>query len=99
MGESRPNLQPTLTGELLLTLTKEFKAQTFRRALKQKVTGACIEFAFQEVDIMVTQEDIEIMADTLKWHVFFVPGSAYREAIKLAEEEGSLRIESNWLQA
>jgi hypothetical protein len=91
--------QPTLTGELLLKLTKEFKAQTFRRTLKQKVTGSLIEFSFNGGDIMVTQEELEIMADTLKWHVFYVPGIAYREAIRLAEEEGSLRIESNWLQA
>lgn len=46
---------------------------------------------------LVTQEDIEIMADTLR-HVFYVPTCAYREAVELAKEEGSLRIEANWLE-
>ncbi len=89
--------QPVLTGELLLKLTKEFKAQTLRRALRQKVTGTCIEFAFQETDIVVTQEDIEIMADTLKYHAFYVPTCVYREAMELAEATGCLRLESSWI--
>ncbi len=37
------------------------------------------------------------MADTLKWHVFYVPTCVYREAMELAEATGCLRLESSWI--
>jgi|SRR5579863_2777741 len=77
-----------MTGEVLLELTQSLKYQQAKRSFPKDIG--------LHSRLMVTQEDIEDMGESLKMIVFFVSPAIMREAIELAREKGVLRIESTW---
>lgn len=80
-----------MTGEVLLDLTQSLKYQQVKRAFPEDIST--------HGRLLVTQEEIENMGETLKMIVFFVSPAIMREAIELARDKGVLRFESNWLKA
>ncbi len=79
-----------MTGEVLLELTQSLKHQQVKRTFPQDIG--------LHSKLLVTQEEIEDMGETLKMVVFFVSPAIMREAIELAKEKGVLRLEANWFK-
>jgi hypothetical protein len=82
---------PVMTGETLLDLAQSHKLASLKRSFSYDI-GV-------HDKIKVTEEDIEIMGDTLKSIVFYIPTNAYREAMELARERGVLIETSRWLKS
>jgi hypothetical protein len=78
-----------MTPSLLLELTQCYKFEQIKRTFATPIL---------HVELLVTQEDIENMGETLKMIVFFVSPAIIRGAIDLAKVKNVLRIESNWLK-
>lgn len=74
--------QQILTEELLLALTQGHKHATVKRAF--------VPVSLLPTEIKVTEEDIEIMADSLKFTAYYVPAYVYAETMKLAHTRGVL---------
>ncbi len=79
-----------MTPEVLLELTQSLKHQQTKRTFSQDVG--------LHSHLLITQEDIEDMAETLKMIVFFISPAIIRETIELARDNGVLRDNSNWLK-
>jgi hypothetical protein len=81
--------QREMTPEVLLHLTQSHKYQEVKRLFPQDIG--------LHSRLVITQEDIENMGETLKMIVFFVSPAIIRGAIELAKEKSVLGVESNWL--
>jgi len=81
--------QREMTPEVLLHLTQSHKYQEVKRNFPQDIG--------LHSRLVITQEDIENMGETLKMIVFFVSPAIIRGAIELAKEKSVLGVESNWL--
>jgi hypothetical protein len=81
---------PIMTGETLLDLAQSHKFHSIRASFKHDIG--------LHDTIKVTEEDIEVMAESLKGVVFYIPVSAYREAMELARERGVLIETARWLR-
>ena len=82
---------PTLTPQLLLTITKELVHNRLCRSFGPKNRP-------DRASVMVTWEDIEDTADALKFNVFYIPTYVYSEAMILARDQGCLRDTKNkWI--
>jgi hypothetical protein len=79
-----------MTPEVLLELAQSHKYQEVKRSFPQDIG--------LHSRLVVTQEDIENMGETLKMIVFFVSPAIIRGAIELAKEKSVLGVESNWLR-
>jgi len=83
-----------MTPEVLLQLTQSHKLysrmNTFTKevGLNMKVTHS---------DVLVTEEEIQTMGDTLKMIVFFVSPHIMRSTMELALRKGVLLQPSRWL--
>jgi len=86
--EAFSNIQE-MTPEVLLHLTQSHKYQEVKRNFPQDIG--------LHSRLVITQEDIENMGETLKMIVFFVSPAIIRGAIELAKEKSVLGVESNWL--
>ena len=81
-----------MTPEVLLELTQSHKLQTMKLALKGDGLYNCLHD-----DVLVTQEEVEAMGETLKMIVFFVSPAIMRSAMELAYKKGVLIKSSRWL--
>jgi hypothetical protein len=79
-----------MTPEVLLELTQSHKYQEVKRTFPQDIG--------LHSRLVISQEDIENMGETLKMIVFFVSPAIIRGAIELAKEKSVLGVESNWLR-
>jgi len=79
-----------MTPEVLLQLTQSHKYQEVKRSFPQDIGLSS--------RLVITQEDIENMGETLKMLVFFVSPAIIREAVLLAKEKSVLGVESDWLK-
>jgi hypothetical protein len=79
-----------MTPEVLLELTQSHKYQEVKRSFQQDIG--------LHSKLVVTQEDIENMGETLKMIVFFVSPAIIRGAVELAKEKSVLGVNSNWLR-
>jgi hypothetical protein len=78
-----------MTPEVLLQLTQSHKLQTMKVAFKNDIGLSS--------DIRVTEEEIEVMGETLKMTVFFVSPAIMRSAMELARDKGVLIKSPRWL--
>lgn len=85
-----PN-NPIMTAEVLLELAQSHKLATLKRSVKYDLGT--------HDQIKVSSEDIEIMGDTLKFTVFYIPAIAYRQAVELARDRGVLIDCPDWLSS
>lgn len=72
--------QAIMTGAVLLELAQSHKLYSMKRHFSYDIGT--------HDKIKVSREDIENMADTLKFIVFYVPCVAYREAEEIARARG-----------
>jgi hypothetical protein len=79
-----------MTPEVLLELAQSHKYQEVKRSFPQDIG--------LHSRLVVTQEDIENMGETLKMIVFFVSPAIIRGAIELAKEKSVLGVNPNWLR-
>jgi hypothetical protein len=79
-----------MTPEVLLELTQSHKYQEVKRTFPQDIG--------LHSRLVISQQDIENMGETLKMIVFFVSPAIIRGAIELAKEKSVLGVESNWLR-
>lgn len=79
-----------MTPEVLLHLTQSHKYQEVKRTFPQDIG--------LHSRLVISQEDIENMGETLKMIVFFVSPAIIRGAIELAKEKSVLGVNSNWLR-
>lgn len=80
-----------MTPEVLLQLTQSYK---YRRTKHAFLNGINVIHN----DMMVTQEEIEDMGETLKMIVFFVSPAIMRSAVYLAKERSRLILDRGWLK-
>lgn len=80
---------PVLTAEILLELTQSLKYQQVKRAFNEDIGLSS--------KLVVSQEEIEDMAEALKFTVFYVTPACMREAMYLADRRGVLRMERDWV--
>jgi hypothetical protein len=73
-----PTSRPELTAELLLAITRDVKFGFTRKELQEKLARNLMS-----EDVKVTNDEIEAVADAMKWNVFFVPGYVIRKAMEL----------------
>jgi hypothetical protein len=71
-----------MTPEVLLELTQSHKLHTMKKTFKNDIGLA--------TDLLVTEEEIEIMGETLKMVVFFVSPAIMQSTIWLAHDKGVL---------
>jgi len=79
-----------MTPEVLLELTQSHKYQEVKRSFPQDIG--------LHSRLVISQEDIENMGETLKMIVFFVSPAIIRGAVELAKEKSVLGVNSNWLR-
>lgn len=79
-----------MSPEVLLDLTQSLKYQQIKRVFKQDIGSSN--------RLVVTQQDIEEMAEALKGIVFFITPSVIRGAMLLAQENSVLAVNSSWLK-
>jgi len=79
-----------MTPEVLLELTQSHKYQQVKRSFPQDIG--------LHSRLVISQEDIENMGETLKMIVFFVSPAIIRGAVELAKEKSVLGVNSNWLR-
>ena len=70
--------KPELTAELLLKITRDHKHGQISAQLTEDLARNLMT-----EDVKVNNDDIEAMADALKWNVFYVPAYVYRKAMEL----------------
>jgi hypothetical protein len=80
-----------MTPEVLLDLTQSHKFQTLKGSLKDGSNRT-------HDDILVTEQEIENMGETLKMVVFFVSPAIMRSAMELARDKGVLLQSPRWLK-
>jgi len=78
-----------MTPEVLLELTQSHKFQEVKRSFPQDIG--------LHSRLIVTQEDIENMGETLMMIVFFVSPAIIRATIELAKEKNVLGVSADWL--
>jgi hypothetical protein len=78
-----------MTPEVLLELTQSHKLQAVKKAFKKDVGLAS--------DLLVTEEEIEAMGETLKMVVFYVSPAILRSTMELAYNKGVLAKSTRWL--
>ena len=78
-----------MTPEVLLELTQSHKGQTMKAAFRYDIG--------LHRDLLVTEEEIEAMGETLKMIVFFVSPAIMRSAMELARDKGVLIKSPRWL--
>jgi|HubBroStandDraft_1064217.scaffolds.fasta_scaffold80799_5 hypothetical protein len=79
-----------MTPEVLLELTQSHKYQEIKRTFSQDIGP--------HNRLVVSQQDIENMGETLKMIVFFVSPAIIRGAVELAKEKSVLGVNPNWLR-
>jgi hypothetical protein len=78
-----------MTPEVLLELTQSHKLYSMKASFKYDIG--------LHNDIGVSEEEIEIMGETLKSVVFFVTPAIMRGAMELARDKGVLIKSPRWL--
>lgn len=78
-----------MTPEVLLELTQSHKLQTLKATFKHDIGLSSA--------LIVTEDDIAAMGETLKAIVFFVSPAIMRSAMELAHVRGVLLKPSGWL--
>jgi hypothetical protein len=78
-----------MTPEVLLELTQSHKLETFKRSFNHDIGLSSA--------LLVTEQEIEAMGETLKMIVFFVSPAIMRSAMELARSRGVLLQPSGWL--
>ena len=79
-----------MTPEMLLELTQSHKLQTMKATFKHDIGLSSA--------LRVTEQEIEVMGETLKAIVFFVSPAIMRSAMELARVRGVLLQTTGWLQ-
>lgn len=75
---------------MLLELTQSHKLQTMKATFKHDIGLSSA--------LRVTEQEIEVMGETLKAIVFFVSPAIMRSAMELARVRGVLLQTTGWLQ-
>jgi len=78
-----------MTPEVLLELAQSHKLYTMKASFKHDIGSSSA--------ILVTEEEIQAMGETLKMIVFFVSPHIMRSAMELARDEGVLVNPPRWL--
>jgi hypothetical protein len=78
-----------MTPEVLLELTQSHKLETLKRSFNHDIGLSSA--------LLVTEQEIEAMGETLKMIVFFVSPAIMRSAMELARVRGVLLQPSGWL--